>query len=711
MKMRLYASLWLLLVMITTPAWAVSLTATPSEIPVVITFRHPETQALITERFVWESKRFAEYQQWPMYDVGRERTRGWRMNNLLPTELNTDDPEGIVLQRDPDSTDDAIIWQRGRDRFRFRVGYLTIESPHDRQPDVLDRSAGEMEDLGLEDLLAEVDDAPTVADADGREIILRSPIALPNGRLPIEQIDRIVIPYPRGWDGRVKGRYLRYHQRWTGTGKVQPVRATFLGSDGDDDLVNGGFLPDGRIVAFGTVANPQALAAHKPVVIGRDPGPDAETTITVTRGKRERQINLEQGAPVLWLLSPGLDAVEKVVRLPVRTATARMMVVGDDGAITIVARTRPNIEALLSSLSRPHVVPAEEKQDPNFGSIVMRFSPELELQWSAVFQGRSKITVGERPDDAVMVWAGSHFWTIDSRGQVTEGPVLQNGRAHNTATSATTDAIVSTGYYNSGTGREPWKRPFWRHWNGSGELQMVLYDWPGPLVGLDIFRQVSDALSYRGSFDPNNNYLLYATHDGGNVVAANVPYDLSRYHGKYGALRDMSAASLGKYTSLLRIDMESYDVTGASYIIGYHPILDYPTSGSIHDTAVLADNRVAVAGSLAYGMIETQDCWYPSFFHRRSDPSIEDGAVRGGSNLMIFSEDLSKAIFSSVIPNNGHLRVAAQGTRVLLTARAGEEVNVYGDWLEPITKEPIQESYGGGATDGWIMLVETEGAH
>ncbi|TVR12227.1 MAG: hypothetical protein EA401_09605 [Planctomycetota bacterium] len=700
----------MLLVVLSLPAWAVQLTNVPSEIPVVITFRHPVTQAVTTERFVWQEERFTEKQRWPIYDIRRERATSWGMYRLLPTELNSDDPEGTVLVRDPTSTADNVVWQRGADRVRFRVGYFTIESPHDRQPDILDRSAGEAEDLGLDELLAEIDEAPTVEDADGREIILRSPIALPNGRLPMEFIDRIVIPYPRGWSGKITGRYLRYHQRWTGTGKVQPVRATFLGSDGNDDLVNGGFLPDGRIVAFGTIANPTALAPYRPVVLGRDPAVDAETTITVTRRRREREIELEQGAPVLWRFSSGLERVEKVVRLPVRTGTARMMSVADNGAITIVVRTRPNVEAFVASLSQKQIVAGAEDSDPQFGSLVMRFNQDLELQWAVMFEGRG-VSVGERPDDSIVAWSGNQFWAISARGQVSDGPVLQHARRGNTATSWATDAIVQTGHNNSATGREPWKRPHWRHWNGAGELQMILYDWPGPLVGLDIYRQVSDALSYRGTFDPAGNYLLYATHDGGNVVAANVPYDLSRRHNKFGALSDLSAASVNKFTVLLRLNMETYDVMGATWIAGYHPILDYPTGGSIHDTAVLGDNRVAVAGVFSYGMIETQDTWYPSVFNRRNDPSIGHADVRGGSNLMILSEDLGKAIFASVIPNNGHMRLAAQGTRVLITARCGPTVNVYGDILEPITKDPIQQGHAGGATDGWIMLVETEGAH
>ena len=88
--------------------------------------------------------------------------------------------------------------------------------------------------------------------------------------------------------------------------------------------------------------------------------------------------------------------------------------------------------------------------------------------------------------------------------------------------------------------------------------------WPGHWLD-SIVQQVSDALNYRGDFD-SKVFLLYAGHDGGNVVAANVPYDLFRYHNKYGALRDMSAASLGRFTSLLRINM-GLDVMAATYTI------------------------------------------------------------------------------------------------------------------------------------------------
>ena len=117
----------------------------------------------------------------------------------------------------------------------------------------------------------------------------------------------------------------------------------------------------------------------------------------------------------------------------------------------------------------------------------------------------------------------------------------------------------------------------------------------------------------------NGNYLLYAGHDGGNVVAANVPYDLFRYHKKYGALHDMSASSLGRYTSLLRINMETYDVMGGTYTIGYNPILDYPSSGRVNNAVDMTDDRIAVAGSTAFGLIETSDAWYGSFLKQREN--------------------------------------------------------------------------------------------
>ena len=67
-------------------------------------------------------------------------------------------------------------------------------------------------------------------------------------------------------------------------------------------------------------------------------------------------------------------------------------------------------------------------------------------------------------------------------------------------------------------------------------------------------------------------------------------------------------------------------------------------------------------------------------------------------------------IFSSVIPTKGDYQVAAQGTKVLLSATVADEIGVYGDYLKPITLKPLQANYGGGESDAWLLLIETEGA-
>ena len=45
-----------------------------------------------------------------------------------------------------------------------------------------------------------------------------------------EQIDQMIFAYPKGWDGKVRGRYVRYHEQWQGSGKVVPLAGSFLGS-------------------------------------------------------------------------------------------------------------------------------------------------------------------------------------------------------------------------------------------------------------------------------------------------------------------------------------------------------------------------------------------------------------------------------------------------------------------------------------------------
>ena len=84
--------------------------------------------------------------------------------------------------------------------------------------------------------------------------------------------------------------------------------------------------------------------------------------------------------------------------------------------------------------------------------------------------------------------------------------------------------------------------------------------------------------------------------------------------------------------------------------------------------------------------------------------------VRGGTNFQLLSPDMKKMIFSSVLPTIGNYQVAAHGDKVLLSATVQEEIGVYGDYLKPIIKNPVQPAYGGGESDAWLLLIHAKGA-
>ena len=71
---------------------------------------------------------------------------------------------------------------------------------------------------------------------------------------------------------------------------------------------------------------------------------------------------------------------------------------------------------------------------------------------------------------------------------------------------------------------------------------------------------------------------------------------------------------------------------------------------------------------------------------------------------------MKKLIFSSAIPVKGNYSVRSFGSKVLLSGTTFEEASVYGDFLKPIIKDPLQSQFGGGETDAWLLLIETKGA-
>lgn len=694
---------WLLAALLALPGLvsAVTLTPTSSKLLLEVTFLHPETQAETT------AVMNGVLEGWPHRREGSDKDGSWEVFSLLPSELRE-----VEFVREPG---DGVRWRRGTAVYRFLFHAFAIlpttsgleqqlVTPVGREREITDEvmELEEEDEKKAEAALASVNTSP---------VSLETDLKFPQNALPLERVLRIKSLYPPGWDGKVKGRYLRYHQNWKGTGKVQPVRATFFGGSGDDEFVDSAALADGSILAIGHIADAAFLEGQPVTMIGSDPAPDAEPTITVGEGKKQKSITLQQRAPVLVRYDRDLTKILQVIRLPFRTATIGELLIEDGQTAYLSLRTRPNAEKLLQSLKVVTTVEPGQDADRRLGTAVLklRLGEQIAVEWVVDFPGAG-INIGPRKGPEILAWAGTSFRVIHPDGTVGDGPVLTPGFGGSVVASPVDDALFLSATRNSGTGREPWKCPRFRHYAGDGTVVMALYDWSGPVVGLDVSRQVSDSLGMKVWPDRAGDIFLNGKSDGGNTCYANIPYDITKHHNKYGAINDMSAASVGLYSSFLRISAKTHDVTSATWLIGYHPILDYPSAGVADDVTELDNGLVAIAAGFSYGMIETQDSWYPTYLNRKANPDLTIGNPRGGPALCVLTPDLKKMVFASIVPSVKPMRVASQGNRIVISGSSPEHAAAYEDEVEPIIKEPVQAAYGGGGTDAYLMLVDTEGA-
>ena len=184
----------------------------------------------------------------------------------------------------------------------------------------------------------------------------------------------MIFAYPKGWDGKVRGRFLRYHQKWKGSGKVQPIAGTFLGSVGRDSAAGAKFQASGSIVALVNVADPSAFSSHAIQRLGADPELDKETEVKVGQGKRERVIQLEQRAPMLIQFNDNLSEIRKIIQFPLRTATGMALEIGIDGSVSATLRLRPgNGKTDLIGTLKASEILRDDGKEGMFGTMVVHF--------------------------------------------------------------------------------------------------------------------------------------------------------------------------------------------------------------------------------------------------------------------------------------------------------------------------------------------------
>ena len=554
----------------------------------------------------------------------------------------------------------------------------------------------EMEALfGDDDLLAD----PAAADdpaLEGLHLKLDDPDNI--RKIPFARLREIRVL--RGGDGyefeSYGGRYVQYSRSGRGDeGRVRLQGATFFGGEGRESFDAGGFTRDGSIVLVASLGSFDFLGRTPIRTLGPDPSLD-------------RVPGYYQRTPSLVLYGPDLERIEEIVRFPLGVGRASHILFGADDAIHLLVRPGPHTEAFFQSLSRKQVL-----GDPLGGvphSYLFRVSPDRSrVDWGVKFENLSISATGY-PGERILVRSGSFSRLVDQRtGRLEEGPVVQRvggGKLHDELVHPETGSFFRGGENHSGTGLEPWRSPWLRKYTREGEIEWTAYDWTGPIVGVAFFRLVSDSAVMEVKLGGDGNLLLQGWSDGGNSVFTRQPYDLREPVPMGGWCSTIWGANVLSVPYLIRMDADTQEVYGVTRYNSYLPTSNKPNSITFKDYTTTESGDVVVTGESAFGFVETWDAWVTPWIHEYREN--EFATAKGGTFLTVFQPDMKRARLATVLPGVRNPRFATRGNKVLLYGQAAPSGSSYGRELSTLLKKPLQE-FGGGQTDAYVMLIDTQG--
>lgn len=196
--------------------------------------------------------------------------------------------------------------------------------------------------------------------------------------------------------------------------------------------------------------------------------------------------------------------------------------------------------------------------------------------------------------------------------------------------------------------------------------------------------------------------MLHGWSDGGNSVMVCQPTDVRAGVGLRGLGLTTAGAGVLSVAYLIKLDPQSYRVTGYTAWLATSPE-GKPDSATITALTTTADASVCFAGNSTWGLRQTKN--------RLSESEPE------GTYIAILNSDLNKVRYCSVVPGAGvtplderrsHWGIASAEVngkqRILFVGSAAGEREK--SRAATPTRNALQEQYGGGGCDGYVVLLD-----
>ncbi|TVR12031.1 MAG: hypothetical protein EA401_09915 [Planctomycetota bacterium] len=508
-------------------------------------------------------------------------------------------------------------------------------------------------------------------------------------------------------------RFFEYTQRyWNPPNPAEPVAAGYLGTGGNDYLAGGAFLPNGTALLIGNAFGSEfSMGEDVPIIlIGEDataPGDDTMPADWTTTS----------GSPFIVRLSEDYGSIDVVARLPWGAGSITDIVTDDQGAIFVAGIAGPNLNQAteVNEVTVPF-------GNTNSRMFMGRLSDDLtNFVWMLSVNdnaGQGAPRLQELADGRISIM-GLHNHRVTKNGvvdQSTSGSPYNNWvgvRDHESL------YYIAGAMNHSNTGYEPWRRPFVYLRDPEDQIAASYYHWPARMVGTNWSRLVSDSELRAAAWDHNGYALIYGWSDGGNTVFEYSPYDLkegvrSAAEHRTGRPTGLGfstwGAGVGSFAHIVRFDPRTGEPLAKTNFIAYLRSSGNPSSVGISTLEAGVDNSVLLAGSSAFGLIETNSTKVNSLDHETD--------YIGGDFVAILNEAMSEIRFSSVLPGSGKLDLHRysgnrKGNISARSARVGDSTMVlftsaahYNEQFTPVNN--AQTGFSGGDIDGMYVILQME---
>jgi len=535
---------------------------------------------------------------------------------------------------------------------------------------------------------------------------------------------------------RQGGRIIQYLKKAAGGPKVRPRAVTYFGGPGHEEFVSVGRQGDGAIVAFGNAWGPTMPDLPvEAVVLGRGQWLDvnefegglpirARQGVVAAAPLDDRYPNK---AGVIVRYSADLRRLLGVTRFDWGVADIQRGVVSPvDGSLVICGRGTEFFGRLAAEAPQHGTVPVVKQ--PGMGGVdyqgrrlsgdcyVAKLSPDgSRLLWAYVFEGHrnaAKMWIDRAGGVSVEVagYNAVKYFPPDGRSvQHVPVPRPYGGGARILGVSPVDRKSLRGGDYFHGTGREPWRKPNLLCFDSAGYHKWALYPWPGPLVGHDDYRLVSDSAVRGAAFSPKGTVWIYGWSDGGNTVFTRNPLDLTKEVPRDRWGMSLWGAGAGSFAHLIHFDPDSLEVYCYMVFAAYRmttskgELKDVPNSIRVNQLLPLGDGALAFSGEAASYLVQTPGCWY-----RRAEVDWGDVTPGGsGQFLCVFDKQLGNMLFCSATPGAYCTDMCETGDGIAAVFRT-EGLSWDNQSVPPLNA--VQPRYGGGRCDGMVILLEKPAA-